>query len=1125
MTQLSGRIQLTALVALSALIVLFSVRVSFAETPPEQEVAINALRGIPSNLQKNRDGTVRFVRFSKAIVNDAHLSHVAAFQQLDYLAVVTPSVTDAGLQHIAGLTNLDTLYLSDSGLTDTAMPALKGLRKLERLYLDRTRVTDVGLAQIASLKSLKTVSLRETAVTDTGLAHLAGLENLEVLFLNASQVTDVGLTHLAELPNLRTLHLDEAGISGAGLEHLKSLPKLTELSLNKTPVTAERLVAIREFPALTQLHLLSTRMTTADVADLKSTLPKLNIALSPTDDNRLNAFQRLLAGESLRGVERTATQAVPTETAPEVPVEQVLAPALTRFTTTDEVPDFQRHVIPLLGRLGCNGRTCHGSFQGKGGFSLSMFGYDFDADLKALAGSETPRVNVKSPAESLILNKPTSEDDHGGGQRFKTGEWEYRLLERWIANGAQGVEQQPRKMARFVVEPAEIQFTKTGETVQLQCVAIWEDGTREDVTCLTRFSSNDDAVAEITSDGLITCKAPGDTYLISSYDNGIFSTQALLPVSDRTGDRFPKIDAPTEIDRLVLEKLKKLGIEPSELSADGEFLRRTSLDITGTLPTVNEYAAFVADPSPDKRARKIDELLESPAYAEWWAVKLADLTGSNSQYLGTTDMNTPASDQWNAWLRRRVQDNVGWDRIAAGIVLAESRRPGQTYDDFAAEQSRFLSLTNPSDFTAHENPMHYYWFRSNNQTPTDRALSFGYVFLGVRLQCAQCHKHPFDQWSKQDFEQFTEFFTRVKSGISPDAREAQTQLKSKLGVPVKLDTAALRRQMYLRVSAEGLPIPWNEIWIEKPGQKPQPAKLLGDTELDLNEFEDPREPLMAWLLKKDNRYFAPAFVNRVWHHYFGVGIVEPPDDFNMANPPSNKALLEWLSEQFVARGYDLKWLHRTIASSRTYQLSWRPTDSNRNDERNFSHSLIRRMPAEVTIDAILHATANDARAATWSSNLVGRKIGQHPKSIQARGIDYSLLVFGKPLRTTNCDCERQQQPTLLQSLYVRNDTELIEWLERKDGWLLQLASELKQRLSSDLRVPETGIAVKQGPNPDAAATAELVRAAYRRTLTREPTDKEIASSIAHIGDVENTVEGLRDLLWALLNTPEFLTNH
>lgn len=1114
-----------------------------AETPPEQEAAIQVLRGWTSNLQKNRDGTVRFIRFSKSGVTDEHLAQLPVFKQLDYLAVVTPSVTDDGLRHIAGLTNLDTLFLSDSGLTDKAMPALQGLAKLERLYLDRTRVTDQGLASIAGLDTLTTLSLVATETTNKGLEHVSKLEHLEVLFLSETKVTDDGLRHLAGLSHLKSLYLDDVDLSGEGLKHITELKELEVLSLRRTPVAPLSLAALEAFGKLRELLLVGTDITAQNVAELREKLPKLDIKLSPSPERQKNAFERLLAGETLRGPASDTAGDGTGQPPPQPPpasvsatspsttsvTKPVLAPVSQRLAASDETPDFQKHVLPLLGRLGCNGRTCHGSFQGQGGFSLSMFGYDFEADHQALTGGDEPRVDIASPDDSLIIYKPTHEDDHGGGERFKKGSWEHQLIRRWIESGATGLTDGPGRIERFDVTPAEIVFSEAGQTAQLKCVAIWEDGTHEDVTPLTRFQSNDDVIATVDTNGLITCKSPGDTYVISFYDNGIFSTQVLLPVSDRTGDQFPAVETPTEIDRLVTSKLARLGVVPSGPCSDEDFLRRVSLDIIGTLPTPAEITEFLADPSPDKRQRKIDELLESPAYADWWAVKFCDLTGSNSQYLGTTDMNSPASIQWNQWIRRRVQDNVGWDRIAAGIILAESRRPGQTYEEYASEQSQFLSRKNPEDFTAHDNPMHYYWFRSNNQIPTDRALSFGYVFMGVRLQCAQCHKHPFDQWSKQDFEKFTQFFTRIKSGIAPDAKDAQTQLKTKLGVPVKLDTAALRRQMYLRVSAEGLPIPWNEIWIEKPGNKPQMARLLGDEEIDLNEYDDPREPLMAWLLEKDNPYFARAFVNRIWHHYFGVGIVEPPDDFNMANPPSNKALLDWLSDQFVANGYDMKWLHRTITSSRTYQLSWKPNETNRDDERNFSHALIRRMPAEVTIDAILQATASDARSRTWSSNTAARKITQHPKSIQARGIDYSLLVFGKPLRTTNCDCERQEQPTLLQSLYVRNDTEMLGWLERKDGWLVEIAKKLGQQLTPEASAPGSAAASASASSgtspPEDSMIDELITQAYQRTVSRSPTTEELDRARNHLKSTPDTVEALRDLLWVLLNTQEFLTNH
>ena len=1121
MRALNPRNVLRSISTVAALIVLL-LAVAQAEDASPEDAAIKALQGNASNIQKNRDGTVRFVRFSRANVTDEHVQQTAAFPRLDYLAVVAPNTTDAGITHLGQLTNLDTLFLEGPGFTDASAEAIGSLPKLEYLFLDRTQITDAGLSKLTGLKTLKTLSLVEAPITNAGLAHLSSLTNLEVVVLSRCNITDAGLAHLSPLTSLRQLSLDGTKITGTGFGHLGPLEKLKGLDLSDTAVQADQLAALGKLTSLEVLLLDRTSADATALQGLRTSLPKTVVSAEPPLGDKKSPYAKLLAGNPLAAV-TTTRQLV------EIPTEGTVLPSgRDRFTTEAEPPGVQRHGVPLLGRLGCNGRSCHGSVQGKGGFRLSMFGYDFAADIDALTGGETPRVNKADPQQSLMLRKPTEQEPHEGGQRFELGGWEHRLLSRWIEAGAKGVAGEPQTMVELQIAPRELLFARVGQEVQLRAIAVWSDGTREDVTPLTRFQSKDDAIAHVTPNGLVRCVGSGDTHVISYYDNGVIATPALLPVTEQTGEKYPEVPTPTPIDALVAEKLLKLGIVPSEPASDAEFLRRVSLDIAGTLPAPAEILAFVEDSSSDKRARKVDELLETPAYVDWWTNQLSDLTGCNSQYLGTTDMNTPAAGQWAGWIRSRIEQNVGWDRIAAGILLAHSRDPGESYSQYAARQSRFLDTKDRQDFGAIDNPMHYYWFRSNNVTPDDRTLSFGYIFLGVRLQCAQCHKHPFDQWSKQDFDQFKELFTRIQMGVSPQARVAQEQLKTKLGVPTKLDTAALRRQMYLRVAAEGLPIPWNEIWIQPPGDKPQTARLLGGEAFDLNEFEDPREPLVAWLLSDDNPYFARAMVNRIWAHYFGVGIVDPPDDFNLANPPSNAKLLDWLADGFAANGYDLKWLHRTITGSQTYQLSCRPNETNKADERNFSRSLIRRLPAEVTIDAILQATSGEKQLARSLTDVAYRKIAQHPKSIQARGVDYSLLIFGKPLRTTNCDCEREMQPTLLQSLYVRNDQEVLEWIERADGWLTEVSRQTGQSLSSDLKPPEAALATVTAPQPvpvDATTVENLIQSAFLRTLSRPPQPEEMTRARRHLAESENAVEGLRDLLWALLNTEEFLTNH
>ncbi|MGH9895046.1 MAG: DUF1549 domain-containing protein, partial [bacterium] len=324
---------------------------------------------------------------------------------------------------------------------------------------------------------------------------------------------------------------------------------------------------------------------------------------------------------------------------------QELAPVAQRFASADvqETPSFQRHVSPLFGRLGCNGRSCHGSFQGRGGFRLSLFGYDFKADHEALTQGDAPRVDVENPLDSLVLNKPTDADMHEGGLRYKKDTWEYHVFRRWIEAGAKFSSDEVQKLVRLEVTPPEIQFAASGETVQLKAVAVWPDGTREDVTPLCRFTSNSEQVAKITETGLVTATDPGDTHLVAFYDNAVVSVPVIRPVSDKVGDGFPQVATNNKVDELVLEKLRKLGVVPSDLCTDAEFLRRVYLDLTGTLPTAAEVETFLADESPGKRSAKIDELLNTPAYVAWWTTKLCDYTGNNDRMLNQVNQGLQGS--------------------------------------------------------------------------------------------------------------------------------------------------------------------------------------------------------------------------------------------------------------------------------------------------------------------------------------------------------------------------------------------------------------------------------------------------------------------------------------------------
>jgi Protein of unknown function (DUF1549)/Protein of unknown function (DUF1553) len=943
--------------------------------------------------------------------------------------------------------------------------------------------------------------------------------------------------------------------------------------------------------------------------------------------------------------------------------QKLLAAISSRFAaaTSQETPSFQRHVVPLLGKLGCNGRACHGSFQGRGGFRLSLFGYDFKMDHDALmADLNGPRVNVKNPDASLILQKPTLRMDHEGGKRYNLGSWEHHVLLRWIESGAPAVKPGDAHLVRLEVQPAEIRFSKKGENVSLRAIAHWSDGTNEDVTPLCRYQSNDEQIAKIDTNGLVTSAEPGDSHVVAFYDSGVTPVPVIQPVSDLVGPKYPNVPTPTEIDRLVVKKLRKLGIVPSEVCNDSEFLRRVSLDLTGTLPTAAEVVTFLDDKSADKRRKKIDDLLEKPTYIAWWTTRLCDLTGNSDRALGNiTPVNQLASQEWYDWIFKRVRQNVPYDKLAEAIVLATSRPSGETYAEYSDKMTRLYRKTPEGNYAEFPGLTHF-WARRNITQPPQKALAFAYTFLGIRIQCAECHKHPFDQWTQDDYKEFTKFFTRVRYGTDPSDAADRKQLTDALHVDKKMQMDV--RREYPRLIAEGKTLPFDELFIaplrvrapikaQRPGplrsrpkvaakpspkkpdratikiadtdqpQKPiapQPkttkpgerkpilaarpgpkrpqvakrnpppppdanARLLGSGVVDLTKYDDPRTPLMDWLRSRNNRFFARAFVNRVWANYFNVGIVNPPDDLSLANPPSNAELLDYLADGFVKHRYDMKWLHREIANSRTYQLSWRPTPTNRLDQRNFSHAIVRRLPAEVAYDAVRQATSSDKTVFAMRSDCSDRAIGS-PANRRGRAVSpYALSLFGRSVRESNCDCDRSNDPSLLQTVFLRNDSEMLGMIsDPRAGWISEIATSIdaarpKMKIipKSDPRKPaplkpdqkarqiaqlterirqakEKGEAqqvkvltarleeVKRAPVQGAAAPAlptlkpsqiplakrqDLVRKLYLRTLSRYPREQESTRALAYLNNSDNLFKGMRDLVWAVVNTEEFIVNH
>ncbi|MFP6763997.1 MAG: DUF1549 domain-containing protein, partial [Planctomycetaceae bacterium] len=445
-------------------------------------------------------------------------------------------------------------------------------------------------------------------------------------------------------------------------------------------------------------------------------------------------------------------------------------PAAERFAAggADETPNFRRHIVPLLGKLGCNSRACHGSFQGQGGFRLSLFGYDFKMDHEGLID----RVDTDDPPGSYAIQKALLEEPHRGGKRFDRNSWQHHLFVKWIETGAHSVDVKTSpRFERLEITPREIRFRNESEKVQLKVVSVWSDGSREDVTCLSRFQTNDEVVAEVSSSGEVSSQQSGDTHIVVFYDNGVHPVPVIRPISPRSGENYPVVTTSTPLDEIVVEKLTKLGVLPSSIAGDAEFLRRLSLDMTGTLPTPEEIQNFAASTDSQKRAQKIDELLNRPTYAAWWATRFADWTGnSDDQLNNAAPVRSMAARDWYEWIRVRLERNEPYDRIAEGFVLAGSREKNESYQEYCENMAPLYAKESRGSY-ADRSTMPHYWARQNFRTPEDRAIGFAYNFLGIRIQCAQCHKHPFDQWTMDDFHQFKNFFVNTRFRGSPESRK------------------------------------------------------------------------------------------------------------------------------------------------------------------------------------------------------------------------------------------------------------------------------------------------------------------------------------------------------------------
>jgi hypothetical protein len=770
--------------------------------------------------------------------------------------------------------------------------------------------------------------------------------------------------------------------------------------------------------------------------------------------------------------------------------------------------DFERHVMGVFGRMGCNSGSCHGSFQGKGNFRLSLFGYDPGMDYLALtrdAGGR--RVDLADPDNSLILRKATGRVPHGGQKRFGKSSWAYQLLRAWVAQGAR---RRPGSGAvtALRVSPPEAAFKKAGQSTRLRVRAEFAGGDNEDVTTLCEFRTNDEAVAEVGALGEVKGLRPGDTAVIVSYRGNVVPVRVLVPAELPTGFKYPDAPAANFIDREVFAKLRRLNMAPSGLCSDAEFLRRVTLDTIGSLPTPDEVRAFLADRRPDKRARKVEELLAHPRHAALWATKFCDITGNNTDALENPPQRKQRlSQMWHDWFRKRLAENLPYDEIVRGVLCATSRE-GHSPEEYVKEVMELDEAVFKGYDTPYANraTLDLFWRRQQKVATIQWGEKTAAAFLGVRLECAQCHKHPFDRWTQQDYRAFANVFAPVVFGVSPESQKAfraaapgrnkrnlerQKNVKPVKGKKPGIIPLAPLREVFVAAAVKPAGL------LRDPDTKrPLTPRALGGPELPLVRGEDPREALFEWMRAPDNPFFARSFANRVWGHYFGVGIVQPVDDFSLANPPSNPKLLDALARYFVENHYDIRALERAVLNSRAYQLSSVPNATNRLDRTNFSHAYVRPLMAEVVVDMLDDALGTQEKwgpdAPAWRAIEVGAS------RVNNGAVAYAFRVFGRPPRASACDCERTLEPGLPQKLFLIADPSV----------------------QAKLRGPNRLNALLKSKD-DEAVLDEL----FLATLARHPTARERAAFAEHRAGTKDRRAAFADTLWALINTPEFIFNH
>jgi hypothetical protein len=710
---------------------------------------------------------------------------------------------------------------------------------------------------------------------------------------------------------------------------------------------------------------------------------------------------------------------------------------------------FRNHVEPLLTKIGCNSGACHGALAGKGGFKLSLRAYDPDTDHFVLTRQALARrVDRQEPAKSLMLLKPTRKLPHGGGKRFEDDSPEYRILLDWITAGAAGPAATDARLQRLeVFPPAAVLRPKDKLSVVVR--AWYSDGHAEDVTRWARFGSTEETVATVDDGGQVTVAGPGAAAVTVGFGSRVATVALTVPYPNAVPDSVYAAAARTNfIDELVLAKLKALHIPPSGLCTDGEFIRRAYLDAAGTLPAPEEVAKFLADPRPDKRGKLVDDLLTRPECIDYWAYKWSDLLLVSSRKLAQ-----PAVWAYYRSVRQAVADNTPWDRFARELLTAS----GSNLQNGAANY-----------FVIHKDV-------------SELSEATAVTFLGTSVTCARCHNHPLEKWTQDQYWSLANLFSRV--GLKNGDRTGEVVVQS---------------------------LPEGDVPHPRRGV-PMPPAPLDATPLPDDSPLDRRAYFAAWLTAPDNPYFARALVNRVWRNFLGRGLVEAEDDLRETNPPTNPELLDALAKEFVRTGYDVRRLMRTVMLSATYQRSARPLPENRSDDRFYSHYLVRRLSAEVLLDAYAQVTGVPTPFTEVSLGVTGgtARNDSYPLGTRALQLPDAQIVsrfldaFGRAERVQTCSCERQQDASVGQALHLNNGRTLNDKLRAKGSR------------------PEQWLAEKL---PD----AEAVRRLFLLALSREPTAAELKRFTGVLASAESDPaarrEALEDLFWAVLTSREFLFN-